>query len=858
MKNLRIAAFASTAALVSLTAGAIEITSDWKIVAPPHEAAVISYGYDKSAELIKKDLSTGAGLNLAIVKTAPKDGLAIYLGADAAKAAGVKTDDLAWYDNAIVEKNGSLYLFGNDRAQSKDAPQWEWYKAALPTMGATTRFLHDYLGNRYCAPGETGRHVGRRDKVVVPDGTRSVERPTQLFGGSCRSDIVYSYGAGYRGMGLFHTYGGHTYPVAVPFSKYAKDHPEYFTLSPEGRRIWGPTEGQTGLCISNPEVEELIVGELLKRYDAGAEVCQLAQQDGSNHCWCKKCLEMYGTDDWCEKTWLFHKHIAERIENLRPGKIVHILSYDVTWTPPKTFTKFPSNVMIELCSYSDATFAEWKKYDVPHGFTVYVYFWGNYPQPGFVARHSFAYLAENARRFRRNNVKGIFRCGYGDLYGLEGPAYYVFNELMNDPERPVDECVAEYCKAAFGPASGLMQQFYDTQDARLRGLDRLQQDFTPDCGNGLKRYLKTRTPNNGDLHAWAYPPDTVRALEDFLSRAEATEGLSDKEKRRLDLVRREFNYAKTMGEIAYLYGAYKFRPNQASFDALAEAVLARREAMLGLSDGNDGAVKLPGWPELTPLNGGGYYGGTYWLKWNGRLSATMGAPLNWDVKLMKAKGILPGVTMAEKEAVRTDTEPTLDGLVAGTGVWAKATETKVNGVQGEENMPETTVFRLAYDEKNLYVGVKSDLPADVKIQEFDADGNVWSTECLDLFVAASKTTDVNYHLIWSPADNSRLDYAFGLITEPLDPNYNLPDIRWNGQWSHADRRVDGTWYSLLAIPYADLGAKPPKAGETWRFNLGRCTNPKNEKGGERIYLWSPNLDKRSLDNADAMGRIVFR
>ena len=843
--------------LAACVVSAAEVSKDWKIVAPPQATPVVKYAYDRAAELLKRDLAEGAGLDLEIVKEVPASGHAIVLGADAAKAAGLDVAGLKWYDNAIVEKDGRLYLFGNDRARSKDQKHWDWDKAALPTFGAATRFLHDFLGNRYCAPGETGRHVGRREKVVVPDGTRSVERPTQMFGGACRSDIVYSYGAGYRGMGLFHTYGGHTYPVAVPTAKYAKTHPEYYSLSPEGRRIWGPTDGQTALCISNPEVEDLIVNELLKRYDGGAEVCQLAQQDGSNHCWCEKCMAMYGTDDWCEKTWLYHKHIAERIEKLRPGKIVHILSYDITKTPPKTFTKFPSNVMIELCSYSEETFAEWKRYDVPHGFTVYVYFWGNYPQPGFVARHSFAFLADHARRFRRNNVKGIFRCGYGDLYGLEGPGYYVFNELMADPERPVDEIVAEYCKSMFGPAAGLMQQFYDTQDARLRGLDRLQQNYLPTCGNGLKRYLRTTSPNNGDLHAWALSPDTVKALEDFLSRAEATEGLADKEKRRLDLVRREFDYAKTMGEIAYLYGAYKFRPTPASFDALAEAILARREAMLGLSDGKDGGIKLPGWPELSPLNGGGYYGGTYWLKWNGRLSATMGAPLNWDVKLMKAKGILPGVTMAEKSVARADAAPTLDGLVAGTGVWAKATETKLNGVQGEVDLPETTTFRLAYDEKNLYVGVKTDLPAGTKIPEFDADGNVWSTECLDLFVAASKTADVNYHLIWSPAADSRLDYAFGLITEPLDPNYNLPDIRWNGKWSHADRRVGDVWYSLLAIPYADLGAATPKTGEAWRFNLGRCTNPTNAKGGERLYLWSPNLDKRSLDNADAMGRIRF-
>lgn len=856
--NARLAIVVGAAA-AACSVSAVELSSDWRIVSPKHEAAVVGYGFEQSAKLLQRDLAEGAGLSLEIVKTAPKAGPAIFLGADLARAAGINTDDLAWYDNAIVEKGGSLYLFGNDRARSKNANRHEWFKAALPTVGATVRFLHDYLGDRFCAPGETGRHVGRRDKVVVPDGTRSVERPSQIYGHAYRQDMIYSYGAGMRGMGLFHSYGGHTYPSAVSIEKYGKDHPEYFAQTRQGRRTGDQPSPVYALCISNPEVEDLIVAELLRKFDEGAEVCQLAQNDGDQRCFCDKCRALFGTgDDWNEKFWRFHRRIAERIEKLRPGKVVNILCYGNSKRPPRTFTKFPSNVMVELCVYSEETFAEWSRYDVPQGFTVYVYFWGPYQQPGFVARHSFAFLADNARRFRRNGVKGVYRCGYGDLFGLEGPGYHVFNEVLVDPERPVDAIVAEYCQAMFGPAAGLMQQFYDAQDERLRGVDLVREGFPSASGNGLGRYLKAAPKNNGDLHAWAYPPETAKAMEDYLARAEATEGLSDKERRRLDLVRREFDYAKAMGEIGCLYSAYKWRPTQASFDALAEALLARRQAMLGLSNGKGGSIELPGWPELTPLGRGtGPSSGAYWLEWNGRLSGMMGAPLAWDVKLMKEKGILPGVTMPEQAVVRAAQAPTLDELVAGAGAWSRSTEARLRGIQGEESVRETTTFRLACDESCLYVGVKTDLPADVAVPVFDADGKVWKTETLDLLIAPAKSTDVNFHLLWTPAADSRLDYARGLVTDPLHPLYGVSDISWSGKWQHEDRRVGNAWYSLLKIPYSDLGvAAAPGKGEVWRFNLGRIAYPKEEPRGS-LSLWSPNLDKRTMDNPDAMGRIIF-
>ena len=224
-------------------------------------------------------------------------------------------------------------------------------------------------------------------------------------------------------------------------------------------------------------------------------------------------------DDWCEKTWLFHRHIAERIEKLRPGKIVHILSYGPTAHPPKTFTEFPENVMIELCDYSDENLKRWKDWGpVPHGITVYTYLWGNYQHVGYTPRHTPAELADIARRFVAHKVHGIYRCGYGEFYGTEGPGYYVFNRMLRDPKADVAATVDEFCTAAFGPVGKTMRKFYDTYDVRL---DRIRPvaKASIDASGGEGFMATFAKEANLAMLAKMWPQDVLREMGRLLESA---------------------------------------------------------------------------------------------------------------------------------------------------------------------------------------------------------------------------------------------------------------------------------------------------------------------------------------------------
>ena len=615
----------------------VTVGPDWSVVYPEAGLPEVNRALKVAAEEVRNDINEATGFKLEVMAASEAKRPAICIGAAFAERAGFDLADLKGFDNVIAEKDGNIYLFGRDR-QGRDLAKFGvmgWTRCVLPSIRATTRFLETLVGVRFLMPGEVGKEVPHGREVSVPDGCRMKERQTQIYGagsGIDRHSPIFMIANGIFGRGTFHTYGGHTYPAACPGDRYFATHPEYFALKANGKRGLGPTKGQTALCISNPDVEELIVDELKHRFDEGADVCELGQHDGMTVCGCETCREFLGTgDDWGEKFWLFHRRIAERMLKERPGKVVLILSYTATAHPPKTFREFPPNVMVEMCRYDDAAFEEWKGYIVPRGFTAYTYLCGSYLPQGFVAKHSFARLAKLAKRFRDNHVIGIHRCGLQDLYGTEGHCYYIYNRLLQDGSANVEALLADYCGAAFGPAAGHLRRFYETQDARLRMFDKIAEGFNADGIDGLDGYLRALPKKPIEMHGLLFSPAAVKEMEKYLSAAERTGGLSEKQRKRLALVRMEFDYAKRMGTIATLYAAYQATCGKeggaSAYKApLMEAIRERNSYLDRLFGGRKSPQPIEGWPELRPFGG---YCNREMMNVNGCSYARIWEPLTW-------------------------------------------------------------------------------------------------------------------------------------------------------------------------------------------------------------------------------------
>ena len=530
-----------SAALCAATfaATAVVVDSSYTIVLPDYERSGIGVELIRAVDVLKAALKEGAGLELkSTTAKSFKGGRAIYIGEAAAKRAGLVPPDMKDFSSVIAEKGGDIYVFGCDRAIHPGIGKNPRHMAPVPTLKAIARFMEDYMDVRFLAPGDVGTDIPKIEKVEVPDGTFSRNDPRLEYSVAPHGTALYDYASGLFGRGRYYSYGGHTYPKACPPSKYFKEHPEYFGLI-GGKRI-GSDEKNPTLCISNPAVQELLVEELKRRFDEGSDVVQLAQQDGWQFCECENCKAFGGpgAEYIGEKIWRLHRDIAERLLKERPGKIVHILCYSATLKPPQTFRKFPANVMIELCHVSPEQLAEWKNYEVPKGFTAYIYMWGGYQPLGYTPKRSWMRCRDFAKMMIDYGIHGVYRCGYGELFGMEGPQYWVFNHAIENPDLDVSKTVDEYCLRAFGPAAApQMRTFYETLDRRLRGINLMEGGLDGGALRQTTSYRDAQIQAPMELFAFVYTPTVVKTMETALATAES---LADtpKRKKRLELVRR--------------------------------------------------------------------------------------------------------------------------------------------------------------------------------------------------------------------------------------------------------------------------------------------------------------------------------
>ena len=840
--------------MASATAFAVTIDGTYTIVMPTYERSGIAADLYKAAGVLREALKTGAGLDLATDRAEKfKGGKAIYIGEAAAKKAGLVPGDMKDFSSVIAEKGGDIYLFGCDRAIHPGIGSNNWRLSPVPTLKAIARFMEDYMDVRFLMPGDVGTDIPKIEKVEVPDGTFSRHDPKLEYAASPSSTPLYDYANGIYGRGRYYSYGGHTYPKACPPSKYFKDHPEYFGLI-GGKRI-GSDEKNPTLCISNPEVQELIVKELKSKFASGADVVQLAQQDGWQYCECEACKAFGGpgADYIGEKIWILHRNIAERLLKECPGKTVHILCYSATLKPPKTFRKFPANVMIELCHVSPEQLEEWRNYEVPKGFTAYIYMWGGYQPLGYTPKRSWIRCRDFAKMMLDYGIHGVYRCGYGELYGMEGPQYWVFNHALDNPDLDVSQAVDEYCTRAFGPAAAPhMRKFYETLDRRLRGINLMEGNLDGGALRGTSDYRDAQIQTPMELLAFVYTPDVLKKMETALRSAERHAD-TPKRKKRLELVRTEFGYVKNLGEIATLYAGFLSAPTKGTLAPLLDKIDERDRILDDIcSEKGDRTRGIEGWPQIH------LFGKSLprpFLFSNGRLLATLGSPVGWDTKLLRESGVLPGAFVKSYSVARTSAEPSRTDFESGD--WAAAAWEDLSGMQMEK-VKQKARFKALAGPDALYVAMESDLAADSPMDRYDRDGPIWRTENCDILIAAGKQIDRRCHLIFSPIDGAFYDARYGFLKDPLDPHFRSDDPRWNGPIEAKNTREAGTWRIFVKIPYVSLDAKAPKEGDVWRFNIGRDTNKYQRPSKPVQMLWNPNLQSRTFTSPYAMGNLVFK
>ena len=581
-------------------------------------------GKDRIAEaavFFQQSLEIATGARLPVIKESEAGaGPAVFLGLTKAfKETGLPREKVSGWNCVNCVTGGNVILTGDD-GEYAVADRKFIYNG---TMKAVTLFLEKELGARFLLPGPEGVYIPKRGRLSVPASMdRSWLPAFEYVTGRFPGNRPYQVANNYLPSRIYYSHGGHAYYSAVPREKYAKSHPEYFIYR-AASKVRDPSLNH--LCISNPEVQELLVRRLAEVLDAGAGWVELGQTDAEVPCECESCRAIH--PDPGERIWIVHRKIAGKIKITHPGKKVVILSYGSTTCPPKTFSDFPDNVMIQMCYYTPEAFAAWAPFRVEK--TVYIYTF--FKLHGFMPQRTPRYAAGQVRLFHANNVRGIYLCGGFEMPGLEGPVYYVYGRMLGDTSLDWQALQDEFYALAFGKAREPMKRFYEAMHESLEryvsAYDYMGVHPIPPLPAGKGMFSSA---DAGGAYRYYFPKELLHDMERNLEKAKNMDD-DPGVRARMCLVEYEFSYVKITAEVFHLYHAYVQNPSWETFDPLAAKIEERNRLMDGFfPDGPKGYAKaFDGWKR--PFDG----------QTKESVQRKACVPLGWDIEEIRKSGVLP-------------------------------------------------------------------------------------------------------------------------------------------------------------------------------------------------------------------------
>jgi len=364
--------------------------------------------------------------------------------------------------------------------------------AGAGTMYGATRFLEETAGVRWYAPGVT--KIPKLAEIPVPESDRIVKPAflwrTAYYTWPGKDDDFLAHMTDNTGgkvaddpYGLEYAFDGqaHSYFSFISPDEYFDTHPEYFSEI-GGVRVREDTQ----LCLTNPEVLEIVTQKMLERMAASPTVRQhnFSQMDHYGYCECDQCRavnEQYGTSGGTQ--FWFVNELARRTAEVYPDKLIGTLAYMYTEEPPQGLTVHP-NAAVWLCHMypscdshpidSCPLNADYKRRAIAwSGLTSHLYIWHyitNFthyyaPFPNFDA------MAADLRFYRGIGVEGIFLQGMGQGGGggewsLLRPYYGM--HLLWDPDLNPRMLRRDFLEGYYGPAAEPLERYIEMLQSKVK------------------------------------------------------------------------------------------------------------------------------------------------------------------------------------------------------------------------------------------------------------------------------------------------------------------------------------------------------------------------------------------------------
>ena len=428
----------------------------WDIVIA--EDAIPSEIY--AAKEFQSHFELASGIKLPIIKIPCRPDQHIFIGLSKAlhcSAVGFKVEDFGPEDLRIVIRDNNIAIAGG---------------RPRGTLYGVYTFLEDYLGVRFLTADHTHipavgewRQVGPVDHFYHPP---FVYR--EMWSGEIYKDPVFA--ARVRENAKTHdpNLGGiseiklinHSFHRQLSVNKYGEEHPEYFSLVDGERKVhYGKDVAYNQLCVTNPEVLQIVTESVLKELKRNPNVANISvsQMDGVFYCQCPNCAAIDDREDSHMGALLaFVNAVADEVAKKYPNVLVGTLAYGWSRKPPKTIRPKP-NVQTQLCSAgccqlhpiddpncpANVEFcqdmSEWG--EVCKNICVWNY---NANYSSFMSpRPNLRSIGSNVKYFAANNAIGVFmQVSNGMSTNLSDLRNYIIAGMLWDPSRSGQQLMDEF------------------------------------------------------------------------------------------------------------------------------------------------------------------------------------------------------------------------------------------------------------------------------------------------------------------------------------------------------------------------------------------------------------------------------
>jgi len=264
----------------------------------------------------------------------------------------------------------------------------------------------------------------------------------------------------------------HTFDDLVPAEKYFEQHPEYFTEI-DGDRIPG---GQ--LCLSNPEVLEVLTANLQRVMDSLPEKTfwSVSQNDNYLVCQCEECKKLDKLYGGPSGTLI---HFVNNVARRFPDKVISTLAYQYTRTAPENIIP-DENVNIMLCSIECDRSKPISEEKGGNTFLKDLQDWGKLTDNIMIWDYvvqfrnllspfpNFHVLQPNLQLFADNNAFMMFQQGCGNNVGeFSDLRTYIIARLLWDPGRDVQEIIRDFTDGYYGKAAPYIREYIQKMHTAL-------------------------------------------------------------------------------------------------------------------------------------------------------------------------------------------------------------------------------------------------------------------------------------------------------------------------------------------------------------------------------------------------------